>query len=152
MLKRGQNSAHSSAGRLALAATANARPTRIETLKPSPATIATMIASTPRPSAAIRADADLLALARGPAADDVRPQVVRHRPGRRDHESRDDREDRREGDRADDGQEDVAADRAGAAAKLLHQQRDGEVAARAGLLGAAPEDRPRPTPMTMIIT
>jgi hypothetical protein len=55
VLKRGQNSAHSSAGRLALAATAKASPTRIDTLKPSPAAIATPMASIPRPIAATRA-------------------------------------------------------------------------------------------------
>src|SRR4051794_694088 len=47
VLKRFQNSASTSAGKFALAAMQNARPTRAETLKPAPPAIASTIASAP---------------------------------------------------------------------------------------------------------
>src|SRR5919106_3283086 len=55
VLNRRQISASSSAGKLALAATANARPTMNDTFRPEPPMIATSIAIAPMLSAAIRA-------------------------------------------------------------------------------------------------
>ncbi len=55
VLKRRQVSASSSAGKFALAATANARPTMNETFRPEPPITAMMIAITPIANAAIRA-------------------------------------------------------------------------------------------------
>ena len=55
--------------------------------------------------------------------------------GRRDHEPGDDRQDRGEGHRGDDRQEQVAADRPGAAADLLGEQWGGQVAAGPDGLG-----------------
>ena len=53
VLKRRQLSASSSAGKLALAATANARPTMNETFRPAPPITATAIAMAPIATAAI---------------------------------------------------------------------------------------------------
>ena len=55
MLKRRHVSASSSAGKFALAATANASPTMNETFRPSPPMIAMMIAIAPIDAAAMRA-------------------------------------------------------------------------------------------------
>ena len=55
VLKRRQVSASSSAGKMALAATANARPTMNETFRPSPPITAIAIAIAPIATAAIRA-------------------------------------------------------------------------------------------------
>ena len=55
VLKRRQVSASSSAGKLALAATAKARPTMNETFRPSPPRMAITIAIAPIENAAIRA-------------------------------------------------------------------------------------------------
>ena len=55
VLKRRQLSASSSAGKFALAATANARPTMNDTFRPEPPMMAMMIAITPMANAAIRA-------------------------------------------------------------------------------------------------
>ena len=108
-----------------------------ETFRPSPPMIAMTIAiapmldrgdrGRPRPP---RCSESL------PVADDVRPDVVRDRAGRAEHEAGDDREDRRERDRGDDRQERVAADGAGAAAELLREVRRREVAALARRLDA----------------
>ena len=136
VLNRRQVSASSSAGKFALAAIANARPTMNETFRPSPPITAMMIAIAPIDAAAILADPDLLLLGVLALADDVRPDVVRHRAGRAEHEARDDGEDRRERDAGDDRQEQVAAERARAAAELEREVRRGEVAARAGGLDA----------------
>ena len=144
VLNRRHVSASSSAGKLALAATAKARPTMNETFRPAPPMTAIAIAIAPIATAAMRGDADLLLLGVLALADDVRPHVVGHRARRRDHQARHHREDRGERHRGDDRQEQVAADGAGAAAELLGQQRRGQVAARArGLLAAVAEDRPR---------
>src|SRR6185436_15782610 len=53
VLKRGQNSASTRAGKFALAAMQNARPTSAETLNPAPPAIASRIASAPTATAAI---------------------------------------------------------------------------------------------------
>jgi hypothetical protein len=55
VLNRRQLSASSSAGKFALAATANARPTMNDTFRPEPPMMAMMIAITPMANAAIRA-------------------------------------------------------------------------------------------------
>src|SRR3954469_13224831 len=55
VLKRRQVSASTSAGKFALAATANARPTMNETFRPEPPITAMMIAITPIANAEIRA-------------------------------------------------------------------------------------------------
>ena len=138
VLNRRQVSASSSAGKFALAAIANARPTMNETFRPSPPIMATMIAMPPIEAAAICATptssfSESLAL-----ADDARPDVVRDRARRAEHQARDDGEDRRERDARDDREEQVAAERARAAAQLERQVRRGEVAAGAGRLDAAP--------------
>ena len=61
---------------------------------------------------------------------------MRDRAGGREHQAGDDREDRREGDAGDHGQEQVTAERALAAAEELRQVRRREVAALAGRLHA----------------
>src|SRR3954452_10332608 len=53
VLNRGQNSARTRAGKFALAAMQNARPTSAETLNPEPPAIASTIASPPMIAAAI---------------------------------------------------------------------------------------------------
>ena len=60
VLKRRQVSASRSAGKLALAAIAKARPTMNETFRPSPPITAIRIAMTPIAAAAILRDHDLL--------------------------------------------------------------------------------------------
>ena len=103
VLKRRQVSASSSAGKFALAATANARPTMNETFRPEPPMTAMTIAITPIANAAILRDHDLLVLGVLALADDrwtrcrarPRPTPSSTRPG-------DDREDRRERDAGDD--------------------------------------------------
>ena len=87
---------------------------------------------------------DLLVLGVVPLADHVRPQVVRHRAGGGDDEAGDDRQDRGQRDGRDDREEELTAGRAVAAAEMLRQHRDGQVAGLAGrLLAARAEDRAR---------
>ena len=138
VLKRRQVSASSSAGKFALAATANARPTMNETFRPEPPITAMMIAITPIANAAIRATSDLLVLGVLALADDRGPDVVREGARRADSTRPGDHgEDRRERDARDHGQEQVAAERALAAAEERGQVRRREVAALARGLDAA---------------
>ena len=139
VLNRRQVSASSSAGKFALAAIANARPTMNETFRPSPpitaiddrdrrrSTAAAILATTTSSfseSWPLRMMLDQMSCATAPDA--------------RQHEPRDDREDRRERDARDHGEEQVAAERPVAAAELLRAQvRRREVAAGAGRLHAA---------------
>ena len=90
VLNRGQLSAMSSAGKFALAATANARPTMNETFSPSPPMIAMKIAIAPIDAAAIRATwtsscseslplrtmFDQMSCATAPEADSTRPATT----------------------------------------------------------------------------
>ena len=89
-----------------------------ETFRPSPPITAIRIAIAPIDAAAILRDHDLLVLGVVALADDARPDVVRHRARRAEHEPRDDGEDRRERDAGDHREEQVAAERARAAAEL----------------------------------
>ena len=66
VLKRRHVSASSSAGKFALAATANANPTMNETFRPSPPMIAIAIAIEPIDAAAMRATSTSSCWTRGP--------------------------------------------------------------------------------------
>ncbi len=73
--------------------------------------------------------AHLLLLRDVAALENVDVQIMGDGTGGRKREPRDHREDRREGDRTDRREEDLAAQRTGAAAEVLREQRQREVAA-----------------------
>ena len=131
VLKRRHVSASSSAGKFALAATANARPTMNETFRPEPPMTAMMIAMMPMANAAIRATST------SSCSESLRLRTIEDQMScenaalRGEHQSGDDREDRGERDARDRGQEQVAAERALTAAQEGGEVRRGEVAAGA---------------------
>ena len=112
-----------------------------------PASIVSPTAISPTVAAAVLAAAQFLAIGVPFAPDDARPQVVHHRPGGRDHESRHHGQDGRERDGADEGEEEVATDAAGAATEVFGELRRRQVAADSDRrCGARPEQRSCPEP------
>ena len=144
VLKRRQVSASSSAGKFALAATANARPTMNETFRPEPPMTAMTIAITPIANAAIRATRTS-SCSESWCLRTIEDQMsCENAAEARQHEAGDHGQDRRERDAGDDGQEQVAAERALAAAEERGEVRRGEVAAGArGLDAALAQERAR---------
>ena len=153
VLKRRHHSASSSAGKFTLEAKQNAMPTSTEMLKPGAAGERERDRQHADPDRRDLRHPDLLLVGVAALADDVGPQVVGDRAGGGDDEPGDDREDRGERDRGDDGEEDVAAGGALAAAEVQRQLGDREVAGRAGRLRAGVRSgsprAPTPTIMTM---
>ena len=122
VLKRRHVSASSSAGKFALAATANARPTMNETFRPEPPMIAIVIAITPIANAAIRATRTS-SCSESLCLRTIEDQMSwLNAADALQHEAGDHREDRRERDAGDERQEQVAAERALAAAEERGQR------------------------------
>src|SRR4051812_9334175 len=143
VLKRRHHSASSRPGKVTLDAKQNASPTSTETLNSAPPANASTIASTPMTVAEIFATQTPSRSESAPSRTTFAHRSCATPPRSGDHEARDDGEDRRERDRGDHCEEDVAAGAALAAAELLGERRDREVAGLArGLLARLAEDRP----------
>ena len=136
VLKRRQTIDSSSGGKLALQATANARPTMNATFCPLNR-IPSSTATTPNATVAIRATRICSCFGGLPAADHVREDVVRQRARAGQRQAGDDGEDGGEGDRRDEAEERRAAEQ-------LRDQRRRHVAAGVDLADHA-RGRPAPT-------
>ncbi len=125
VLKRRHTIDSSSAGKFALAAIANARPTMNATFWPLNR-MPSSTAATPNATVPMRATRTSSASLDFPPRHDVHEDVVRQRGRARQREARDDRENRRERDRRDEAEERRAAEQ-------FRQERRGHVAARVDL-------------------